>query len=301
MTLRNLEIFVEVYRQESITKASENLYMTQPAVTRAIKDLESYYDVQLFERYKRHLHKTKAADQLYSRAVHIIESLNMLDKELLNWDETGTIRIGATITLGNIILPDLIMGFRELRPKLDVQVRIINGMQLKKHLYDNTLDLALIEGASHDEQLVTIPFRKDRLVLVADKANPLAQKKDILLEDIVGEKLILREPGSVGRSFVDMVFNMRGLPVIPAWESASTQAIMKAVACGIGVSILPLELVDIDRNRSNVVARDISDADFSRDNHIVFHKNKHLSPALQLFINLCRTSFQTSQERCDVF
>ncbi len=293
MTLRNLEIFVEVYKKESITKASESLYMTQPAVTRAIKELEAYYDVLLFERYKRHLYKTKAADQLYSRAVHIIESLNMLDKELLNWDETGTIRIGATITLGNIILPDLMLRFKELKPKLDVKVRIINGLQLKRHLYDNTLDLALIEGAGYDEQLVTIPFRKDRLVLVTDKDNPLSTKKDILLEDIFRQKLILREPGSVGRSFVDMVFSMRGLSVDPEWESASTQAIMKAVACGMGVSILPFELVDIDRNKSNVLVREISDADFSRDNHIVFHKNKHLSPALQLFINLCRTSFQT--------
>lgn len=292
MTLRNLEIFVEVYRKESITKASESLNMTQPAVTRAIKELEQYYDILLFERYKRHLFRTKAADQLYSRAVHIIESLNMLDKELLNWDDTGKIKIGASITLGNIILPSLVQKFQEIKPKLDIKVKITNGQQLKNDLYDNVLDLALIEGTSHDDQLIAIPFRKDHLVLVLGKDNPLSEKEDITLKDIFKEKLILREKGSVGRTFVDTIFSIHGMIIDPSWESTSTQAIIKAVSCNIGASILPKELVQIDRNRKNVITKEISDADFSRENHIVFHKNKHLSPALQLFINMCRTTFQ---------
>lgn len=293
MTLRNLEIFIEVYRNESITKASERLNMTQPAVTRAIKDVEQYYDVLLFERYKRHLFKTKAADQLYSRAVHIIESLNMLDKELLNWDDTGKVKIGASITLGNIILPDLIQEFKKIKPKLDIRVKITNGLQLKKDLYDNTLDLALIEGSSYDEQLITIPFRKDHLVLVLGKDNPLCQNENITLKEIFKEKLILREQGSAGRTLADTIFSIHGMVIEPTWESTSTQAIIKAVSCNLGVSILPEDLVKTDRNSSKVMIKEISDADFSRENHIVFHKNKHLSPAMQLFINICRTTYQS--------
>lgn len=104
MTLRHLQIFTEVYNTQNITQASQNLHITQPAVTRAVQELEQHYGVPLFERIRRRLSPTQAGQKLYGQAVHLLDTFDQMETCLKNWDAYGRIRIGATLTLGSTLL-----------------------------------------------------------------------------------------------------------------------------------------------------------------------------------------------------
>lgn len=287
MTIKHMKIFIKVYENMNITKASEQLYMTQPAVTRAIKELESYYGIKLFERINHRLYRTESGFDFYQRAIHIVDSFDILEKKIKNWDELGVLRIGASITLGNFIMPYVINEFQKLHPLLKIKVNIANGGLLVQALLNNSIDIALIEGNVSDENFICEKLTEDRLILIMAKNHPLNSLKKIYLKDISECPILLRENGSAGRSFLDSVFAAHGYTAIPTWESESSQALIKAVSYGIGISILPDQLVQEDILSGNVVTRTVEDEPFIRNNYIVWHKNKYITKSAKHFVQLC--------------
>lgn len=287
MTVRYIKIFLEVYQQCSITRAAEALHMTQPAVTRAIQELESYYGVRLFERMNRRLLVTEAGRALYGQALHWVGLFEQMEQSLRNWDALGVLRVGSSVTIGNFLLPDLILRFREHHPGLKPRVTVCNGGDLQQALLDNQLDLALIEGEVQHPDLVAQPFSTDRLALILPPGHELVKASEIHLEDLVNCDLLMRERGSAGRSYLDSVFAVHGLKIEPVWESISTQALIRAVSKGLGVALLPRMLVRADAERGTVCVRDIAGEPLVRRNVIAWHKNKYLTSAAQDFIALC--------------
>lgn len=287
MTVRHLKIFVTVYQTGNITRAAKLLYMTQPSVSRAIQELETHYGVKLFERINRRLSVTESGKQLYAQALHIVDSFDMMEKGLRNWDEFGVLRIGATITIGTVFMPQAVARFQASHENLRVEVKVSNGAQLRQALLDNTIDLALIEGGFSDKNLVMKPFAQDRLVLILSPGDPLLQRKSLTLSDLKNCRFLLRENGSVGRSFLNHVFAARGFALTPLWESASTRAIIHAVSMGLGVSILPEQLVAAEIASGVIAMMPVSDEPFGRSNYIVWHKNKFLTQSAKAFISLC--------------
>ena len=288
MTVRHMKIFLEVYRCGSVTRASQRLHMTQPAVTRAIKELEDYYGVRLFDRIKCRLMVTEAGKALYAQALHIVDLFDHMEKSLRNWDALGVLRIGASVTPGNFLLPDLILRFRSTHPGIKTRVTIANAGRLNQALLDNEMDLALIEGGTADPQLTARPLSSDALALIVPPGHPLLNKDAVRLEDVAEYDLLLREEGSAGRAFLDSVFAVHGLRVQPAWESVSTQALVTAVRKGLGISLLPRKLVEQDIARGAVCTRALEGETLERQNHIVWHKNKYLTKAAEDFIALCQ-------------
>ncbi|MGB8452442.1 MAG: LysR family transcriptional regulator [Anaerocolumna sp.] len=288
MTIRHMKIFLQVYQTQNITRAAEIMHMTQPAVTRSIQEIEAYYGVCLFERINRRLFVTESGKQLYAQALHIVDSFDMMEKGLRNWDSFGVLRVGASITLGNYLLPELVCQFQKQRPNIQVQVTVANGAILQKALLVNQLDIALLEGGVSEPELQTEVFEKDHLVLIVSPSHPLLTQEKIVLKDLLPYHFLLREKGSVGRTFLDNVFAIRGITLHPLWESASTQAIVKAVGYGIGLSILPEQLVCSDITAGTIGTREIMDESFDRLNYLVWHKNKYLTTAAQEFIALCK-------------
>lgn len=112
MTLKHIKIFVAVYQEESITRAAEKLHMTQPATSLAIRELEEYYHTKLFERSGRGIRVTSAGSQLYPSAVRLLSLYDEMDAEMKNWDTSGRLRIGSSISIGSCILPQLINRFQ---------------------------------------------------------------------------------------------------------------------------------------------------------------------------------------------
>lgn len=118
MTLRHMKIFLAVYQTQHITKAAQQLRMTQPAVTRAIQEIESYYGIRLFERINRKLYITQTGTMFYTYAVHIVDSFDQMEKGLRDWDQLGLLRVGTTIALGTDLLPRVLVRFQQSHPNL---------------------------------------------------------------------------------------------------------------------------------------------------------------------------------------
>lgn len=292
MTVRHMKIFLEVYQKQNITRAAEKLHMTQPAVTRAIREIEDHYGVRLFERINRRLSVTECGKQFYEQALHIVDAFDTMEKGLLNWDTMGVLRIGASITLGNFMLPQLVCRFQRQRPQMQVQAMISNGAKLQQALLENRLDIALIEGGTSNPNLHMESFGGDHLVLILPPEHPLLARDKIRLEDLLQYPFLLRERGSAGRTLLDNVFNQQGAVLHPLWESASTQAIVKAVSVGVGISFLPEQLVRQDLAAGRVCTRDIADESFARQYYLVWHKNKYLTKSMLSFISLCKETHE---------
>lgn len=288
MTLRHIKIFLAVYQHESITRAAEQLHMTQPAVSRAVQELESYYGVRLFDRLGRRLSVTSCGRDFYEHAVHITDTFDQMERGLKNWDEVGVLRIGASITLGNTLLPAVLPAFQAQHPKLRVQAQVRNGQSLLDALAANTLDFCLLEGALPGEALVREPLLEDELLLIVPPRHDLTRRKTVQLADLPVWPMLLREEGSAGRSFVDLTFTSRGLLVQPVWECASTQAIVKAVHAGLGISLLPRALVQSAIESGFVATCAICDASFLRTNYIVYHRNKFLTASARALMDALR-------------
>ena len=156
MTIRHMKIFLQVYSLESITKAAEILNMTQPAVTRAIQEMERYYGVCLFERIGHRLSRTAVGQEFYAHALHIVEAFDRMEKELRDWDEIGKIRLGATNTLGCFFLPDLLLQFQKQYPKLEIISTVTNADGLQSGLHAAARSAALWRLRERSERTAAV-------------------------------------------------------------------------------------------------------------------------------------------------
>lgn len=288
MTIRHMKIFIQVYITESVTKAAENLHMTQPAVTRAIREMERYYGVCLFERINHRLSRTAAGSEFYAHALHIVEAFDRMENELRDWNEIGKVRIGATNTLGTYFLPDVLLEFQEQYPKLEIVSTITNADILQNGLLNNQYDLALIEGAVNMAGLRAEPFATDKLLLVLPPGHELAGKKKILPSDLDRYPLLLREKGSTTRTLLEHYFFLHRMELKPVMESCNPQAIIHAVQCGLGISFLPERWVREPADEGMLVLREMEGNDFIRENYVVWHENKFLTGAMQSFLNMVK-------------
>lgn len=288
MTIRHLKLFIEVYKTLNVTRAAENLNMTQPTVSRAIQELEEHYGVRFFDRINKRLCCTEAGNKFYSYASKTLEAYSHMEAGMLRWQEKEIIRVGATISIGSIILPAIIRQFRQLYPDVQIKSFINNGEYLQELLKNNQIDFALMEGFVPKEHVCCEVFSEDRLVLLLPPDDPRKDRKEIGLEELKNDAFLLREKGSIGRTYVDVLFSSHGFPIEPVMESMSTHAIVRAVNAGVGVAILPEALVEHSITSGYVSSCKIKDIDLTRQNYIVWHEGKFLTDRMKELMELCK-------------
>lgn len=286
MTLRHLRIFATVCMENSITLAAKKLYISQPAVSNAIKELESYYGSPLFDRISKRLYLTETGKTVSHYANHIISLFDELETSIKN-DDSGNLRIGASITIGTFLIPDYIKNFSMRFPNHQTFVTIDSSDIIERLVLDNELDIALIEGIVHSEQLISKEFIDDELVVICDPNNHLLRKGCVSLEDLIDQPFLFREKNSGTRELTESILSLYSITVTPLWESSSTEAIVHGVSKGIGISILPLQLVQGYIDRKEVARLYLDNVKFDRQYHIIYHKSKFLTPAAQEFITMC--------------
>lgn len=180
MTLRHIRIFLAVCENgNNTTRAARALYLAQPAVSRAVAELEEYYGVRLFDRIGRRLYLTEAGRRMWEYAVHICGLFNDLEKGLRGWDEQGVLRVGASITIGSQFLPGYVDAFRAAHPGVDVRVWVGPSEQLEEKLLHNTLDVALMEGPVHGSALTAEEYMADTLAVVCAPGRPFTQGQTV--------------------------------------------------------------------------------------------------------------------------
>jgi len=286
MTLRHIRIFEAVCQTDcNLTKAAAQLHMTQPAVSLAVSDLENYYGVKLFERINRRLYLSEAGKQFRVYAKGILMTFDDMEKSIRNWDAFGRIRVGASISIGSALMPDFAKTFAEECPETDLQVRIDRSDRLQEALLAGELDMALIEGIVHDENLLAEEFMEDSLAVIASPGLPLPE--GVLSPEIfLAQRFLLRETGSGTREIFAGVLTSAGYAVPdPAWESLSTAALIHAAEAGLGIAVVPRRMVS---EKANLRFLTVEGLTFRRKYQIVYHKNKFLTSAGKHFLEICR-------------
>lgn len=286
MTLRHMKIFVAVFQNSSITKAANELYLAQPSVSLAIKELETYYGLRLFERMGRHISSTEAGKEFYGYAVHIVSLFDEMEKRMKNWDAAGSLRIGTSITIGTHILPELTRQFQGGHPDLTLEAIVGKSSDIEQNILDNSIDLGLIETQPEHPDITFVPFMKDFMCAIVPRKHPLAEHPSVSLCQLAEYPFLMREHGSAGREILDACFSLHQLSVRPIWESSSTQAIVRGVAEGIGVAVLPYLLVERDIREGLVTMVPLTEP-IRRNLNIIYHKSKYLTPNMLAFMELC--------------
>lgn len=287
MTLRHMKIFATVCKENSVTGAAKKLYISQPAVSNAIKELESYYGVPLFDRISKRLFLTQAGELVYNYSLHINSLFEELEATIKASETIGKLRVGSSITIGTHFLPMYIKEFMRKFPDIQVFATVDSSDIIENMIVDNELDIALIEGLIHSDSIISKDFIKDELVVICDIDNPLLHKKVLSISDLSSQKFLMRERNSGSREFAESILLIHNIAITPIWESSSTEAIIQGVANGIGISILPAQLVQDAIDRNIVAKVKITGLDFKRQYHIIYHKNKFLTNAATEFVSLC--------------
>lgn len=280
MTLRHVEIFVAIYQTNSITKAAKRLHISQPTVSVALRELEEYYDTKLFDRLSHKLYITPFGELIYEQARSLLDSWDILTKTS---QSINHIRVASGTAVGKLLLPSIIKSFSKKYTDARISVCTGDATMMSHHAMENSVDFVIAETVANIPGLSSRVLQRYPVVAVCHKNNPLSTKKIIVAEDLTGQNLLLREPGSLTRQVVNIYFQQHDLPVTPIWESYSVQTLLNATSENLGISFLSLDLV-LAFHSPELIILNIPDFHGERYVNLCYHKNKYFTPLMDAFI-----------------
>jgi DNA-binding transcriptional LysR family regulator len=262
--------------------------MTQPAISLAVKELEQYYGVRLFDRIGRRLKITDSGKLFLQYSIHITDLFEDMETGLRDWDSKGILRVGASITIGSQFLPGYVKAYAEICPGIDVRVVVEQSDTLEHKILTNDLDFALIEGIPRDPRIVAEAYMQDQLCVICSADKGWKQGQTISRDEFKKQRFLLREKGSGTRDVFDHVIAHAGIHIIPAWEAMSTSALINAAITGLGIAVLPRRMIQTALDSGQIITVNVEDLDFKRNFYIIRHKDKFLMPSAKKFISLCK-------------
>ncbi len=292
ISFRQLKAFVAVARLGNLGAAADQLCLTRGAISQALKELETQLGTPLFDRAHPHLLLNSEGALLLPLADEMLTRLDDIGELFQHsGDSAGKalLRIGASQTIGNYLLPSLLAG---LGPHWQLSVFIANSQQLAERLLAFELDLALIEGEVTHPQLHSEAWQQDQMVLVASPAHPLALSvtatgKVLSASDLAGQYWVLREPASGSREQFDKYLRPQLTNPGTVLELNTLEAVLNTVQQGLGLTLVS-ELAARDRLASGALQMLPFAQPMPRQLHLCWHRDKYLSAASQRFIRFCR-------------
>jgi DNA-binding transcriptional LysR family regulator len=303
MADRRLQVFHAVAKHLSFTKAGEALFMTQPAVTFQIKQLEEHFNTHLFERGHGQISLTDAGRIVFDYAERILGLSNELDARLkdLTGQISGPLLIGASMTIAEYLLPKVLGEFSGRFPSVVPRLLVANSEHVQFQLAEQSLDVGFIEGDSLLPSLVTEVVCEDELLVVCAPAHPLAQQQSIAPSQLAQHAYISREPGSGTREVTDHYLQKVGIPpesLQPAMELGSPEALKGLVATGRGFAIMSRATV-IKETRLGLLLGIPLSPRLVRNLSVVYVKQKFSSKLVSTFVAFAKgrlAAMQPSKE-----
>lgn len=287
-TLRQLEVFLATARYENISRAALDLAMSQSAASDSLRELEHQFDVQLFDRIGKRLQLNDFGRLLLPRAEELLSRASELEASLSTHEESGTLKIGTTFSIGNALCVPLIDQYRRRYPQSQVSVEMANTGRISSMVASFELDLGLIEGEINNPALEITPWREDELVIFCSPQHPLAGKDSLSRQDLLQARWILREGGSGTRQTFDRVLHDLLPQLRIELELQAAEAILQAVRTGMGLGCLSRLLVADAVARGELVALKARGRDFRRSFYLIIHKQKYRSAAIRHWLQLCQ-------------
>jgi DNA-binding transcriptional LysR family regulator len=238
MNINHLAIFYAVAEEGNLTRAAERMHISQPAVSKQLRELERSVGMALFHRLSKGVRLTEAGELLfgYSRQIFALQEEAQNALQELRVLERGSLRVGASTTVGTYLLPEICARFRQQYPRVEMQLEIDNTRAIQQHLLRGDIDLALTEGVDESSDFSCEAFYNDEIVPIAPPHHPLTCPRNLSLEELSRYPMILREGGSGTREVIEQAHRERGLEVQVLMTLGNPEAIKRAVAAGIGLA-----------------------------------------------------------------
>ena len=291
MTLRYLRIFKEVCEQKSVTKAAKKLFISQPSVSVVISDLEKKYNVKLFMRIRNRLVITEEGQELYTRACNVLNNFDDFETLAFENSSSNIVKIGTSLTIGTFLLASLLKELQKQYPQAQYKVKIFPKEKIENMLLQGELDFGLVENAVNHSELIAQQFYEDKLVAVC--APDFSAPETLNVQELKNFPLILREKGSATRDFFDGYLKQHGTELFPFIETSNPQAAINCTKEGLGITILPLSMVQENLQNNSLRMIDLNDIDLKRFYFIVSHKQKVFSNLQKNILSVCEKYFLT--------
>ena len=294
MNLYHLRVFKTVAEYEHITRASEELILSQPAVTKIIQSLEHDTGLELIERHGRRIFLTYAGRVLLSYARRMFALEREMEEALagLRDVETGEIKLAANTTTGVYLLPPIVSRYRDLYPQVTLYITILNSREIIEQTLNWTLDFGLVEGdpARLPPGLHVEVFAQDELVLVVSPDHRWSKLDELNAEALREGELLLREKGSGSREVIEHALMLRGVQVHPLLTLSDNEAIKQMVISGVGAAIVSSLAVQRELIIGDLIRIPIAGVDLRPQLSLVRRIDKQLSQAAQEFCALLETT-----------
>lgn len=284
VTLRQLEVFSAVARNESFTRAAESLHLSQPGVSMQIKQLESNIGLQLFEHVGKKIFLTDAGREMfvYSQSIsHLLDEADAVMEELKGV-QSGKLVISVATTASHFATR-LLAAFSKKHEGITISLDITNRETLRLQLEQNECDLVIMGQPPKGLDVEAEEIMENPLVMIAPSGHPLVAEKGISLTHFANESFVVRERGSGTRDAIERFFEQQGVSFKTGIEMTSNEAIKQAVEAGLGLGIVSIHTLELELETKRLQILDVIDFPLRRHWYIMQRKGKRLSPAANAF------------------
>jgi DNA-binding transcriptional LysR family regulator len=282
-------VFMSVAENLSFSKAANDLNISQPAVTRHIKELEERYKTNLFERKSNKIYLTKAGEKVYNAFKEIAQQYRNLDFEIgqMHDNISGEFKIGASSTISQYIIPKVIASFHKRYPKIQIYLMNGNSFEMEKLLLDNQVDIALVENHSSQVSIRYKDFLDDELIVVTGKNSVYAKRETITKDDLLQIPIVLREQGSGTLEVIKQTFSQQNVGfenLNTLIHLGSTESIKNFLQDFDGLAIVSERAVQTELYLKTLVKLEVTGFAIPRKLRIAY-KYGHKSQQVELFEN----------------
>jgi len=280
-----LKIFVTVAEHKNFSRAAEELYLSQPSVSLQIRNLENELGTKLIDRSPKHLELTQSGNILYGYAKHILQLRDKAKQEIdqLTNIVTGSLKVGASYTIGEYILPFVLAEFAAQFPNVDIEASIDNTEKITQAVRSNHLDLALVEGEANHSDIDIRPLMEDEIILVVPNSHVLAGLPIVTADHLQDQVWILRESGSGTRAFSDKLITDWRILTKKTYILGSSQAVKQAVIAGLGIALVSSWIVRKELIAKELTMIRIQGNRLMRPFYLIKPKNHEMSKAMEVF------------------
>jgi DNA-binding transcriptional LysR family regulator len=284
-----LRTFLAVRRRGTFTRAAEDLFVSQPAVSRRIERLERSLGLPLFERLGKSLHATEAGEALAREAAVLIGSADRLAETVRSRrsGEAGRLRIGASSTPGLYLLPRALRAFQERFPEVEIRYEVENSLQIEEKIVRNDLDMGFVGAHLSHAALRLKPVVEDEVVWYASDRHPLAAKPPSSPRDLAGATWFVREAGSATRRLVDAWLRRSRTRPRRTVLISCPEAAKVLVRSGVGISYMSRYGLEGDGG-AGLKRLALPGPRVTRSIHLVLHADKRVSPPMKAFLEIAR-------------
>lgn len=252
-----------------------------------IKNLEKEFQTKLFERSPKYLKITPTGEILYDRAKQMITIYEQTRQDILDHHNSikGELKIGASFTIGEYILPSLLFDLQKEYPELELKAVIGNTEEIVQSVRLYKVDIGLIEGQTNEKELSVHAFMQDELFIVASSDHPLAAKQDVTISDLQNQTWVTREVGSGTREYLNHVIRSNGLKVKSFLTISDNQGIKETLMTGIGLSLLSGSVIERDVQHGNLSVIRLKNQTFNRTLSYIYSPVMQDKKNVKTFIN----------------